>query len=70
MRDYFLCKKLSHSNNDFCSLYGHWDAINKGKCNECSNNNICEMCANKNIMFLNNGELSQCCGDCNFNMIK
>jgi len=64
MKDYFICKKLSHSNNDFCSLYGHWDSIKKGKCNECVNNRKCEICHNKETVILDNSQWFRCCDIC------
>ena len=64
MKDYFVCKRLSNSNSDFCSLYGHWDSVKKGKCSKCENNKKCEICYNKETNILSNGQMISCCDDC------
>lgn len=64
MKDYFVCKKLSNSNSDFCSLYGHWDSVKKGKCKKCKNNKKCETCCNKETIILSDGKKTYCCDIC------
>ena len=64
MKDYFICKRLSNSNSGFCSLYGYWDSVKKGKCDKCINNKKCEICYNKETIILSDGEKICCCDVC------